>query len=144
MDKVVNIKKIFLESSEIVISNVIQSLAYKDYTVNTDFNCKSEFEQVMHDENLSYVVSLNFNIYTRIENEPLYNLSLVQSGLFALKGYEPEEIEQILAVECPEIILPYARQNASFITTQTGLAPVMIQNINFQELYEEQKNIEQS
>ena len=62
--------------------------------------------------------------------------------MFTPKNYTPEDLELVLAIECPEIILPYARLHATTVTTQTGLSPVMIQNINFEELYEEQKNME--
>lgn len=142
MSKVLKIRKIFLQSSEIIISDPVSSTGYKDYKVDTEYNCKSEYQEVIHNDETSYIVSLDFNIYNRIDNDPLYNLNFVQSGLFTPKNYTPEELELILAIECPEIILPYARLHATTITTQTGLSPVMIQNINFEELYKEQKNIE--
>ncbi|BCV05017.1 MAG: hypothetical protein CM15mV96_410 [uncultured marine virus] len=59
--------------------------------------------------------------------------------MFTPKNYTQKDLELVLAIDCPEIILPYARLHATTVTTQTGLSPVMIQNINFEELYEEQK-----
>ena len=94
MSKVLKIRKIFLQSSEIIISDPVSSTGYKDYKVDTEFNCKSEYQEVIHNDETSYI-----------------------------------------------IILPYARLHATNITTQTGLSPVMIQNMNFEELYKEQKNM---
>jgi len=40
-----------------------------------------------------------------------------------------------LAVDCPNIIFPYARQYVSTITGLTSLPVSLIQDINFKELY---------
>ena len=142
MSKVLKIRKIFLQSSEVVISDPVSSTGYEDYSVETEFNCNSQYQEVIHKDETSYIVSLDFNIYNKIDNDPLYNFNFIYSGLFTPKNYTAEDLELVLAIECPEIILPYARLHATTVTTQTGLAPVMIQNINFEELYEEQKNME--
>jgi preprotein translocase subunit SecB len=52
----------------------------------------------------------------------------------------PEEnLEPILAVTCPNILFPYAREAVSDMVTRAGFAPVLLNPINFEALYMQQK-----
>jgi preprotein translocase subunit SecB len=73
-----------------------------------------------------------------VKDYTLYTLSFRQSGIFILKGYEEEEIDEILLIDCPHILMPYARLHTSNLTAQTGFSPAIIQEINFKEVYESQ------
>ena len=52
----------------------------------------------------------------------------------------PEEnLEPVLAVACPNILFPYAREAVSDMVTRAGFAPVLLNPINFEALYLQQK-----
>ena len=42
---------------------------------------------------------------------------------------------EALAVDIPNILFPYARLHAELITKSTGLHPVLMQEIDFKEIY---------
>lgn len=45
----------------------------------------------------------------------------------------------ILAVMCPNILFPYLRALVSDVSVRAGFAPVLLNPINFEELYQKQK-----
>ena len=48
----------------------------------------------------------------------------------------PEEnLEPLLAIACPNILFPYAREVVSESITRAGFAPVLLQPVNFEALY---------
>ena len=68
--------------------------------------------------------------------QSLYILNFSYAGLFELNNFkDEEETEEALAVDCPNIIFPYASQYVSFVTGLTTLPTSLIQEINFKELY---------
>ena len=135
MSKQINIKKIFLANSEINVMDPVNSIQSGDCTVSTEMNCKSEYDEITYNEEKIYMVALQFQIFTEVENEPMYNMYFSQNGFFTLKGYEHEEEIEALAIDCPQILMPYARLHAEYLTKNTGLAPTLIQDIDFKEAY---------
>jgi len=135
MSKQINIKKIFLANSEINVLDPVNSMQLDDYTVDTEMNCKSEYTEMTYNGVEIHMVALQFQIFCNVKNDPMYNMNFSQNGFFSLKGYEHEEVEEALAIECPQILMPYARLHAEYLTKNTGLAPTLIQDIDFKEAY---------
>ena len=86
MSKQINIKKIFLANSEINVMDPVNSIQSGDCTVSTETNCKSEYDEINYNEETIYMVALQFQIFTEVENEPMYNIYFSQNGFFSLKG----------------------------------------------------------
>jgi len=140
MSQEIRIHKIFLENSEINVSDPITFLEMSEYTGQTEMDCKSENKEIIYNEDEAYLVSLAFRFYTNVDNNPLYNITFVQSGIFSLKGYTDEETKEVLAVDCSQILLPYCRLHAEYMTKSTGLTPILIQEIDFRNGYKNQKS----
>lgn len=62
-----------------------------------------------------------------------------QAGIFQVRNLPEGELEPVLAVVCPNILFPYAREVVSDVTVRAGFAPVMLSPINFEVLYQQQK-----
>ena len=62
-----------------------------------------------------------------------------QAGIFAIRNVPAENLEPILAVTCPNILFPYAREAVSDMVTRAGFAAVLLNPINFEALYMQQK-----
>lgn len=62
-----------------------------------------------------------------------------QAGIFQVRNLPEGELEPVLAVVCPNILFPYAREVVSDVTVRAGFAPVMLSPINFEALYQQQK-----
>ena len=135
MKKEIHICRIFLQESTIETPEAIDLFQKQNYQIDTDLSCQSECGSTTYEKEEAHTVSLSFQIVSRTEDTALYVLNFTQTGLFRLTGYEEDEIQEVLAVDCPNIIMPYARLHANQITSQTGLSPVLIQDLNFKELY---------
>jgi len=132
----IKISTIYTKESNIEVPDAVILLQEQLPEVETELGCQSSFTPIVFKKEDSFEVDLSFQIESKYKNDYLYILNFVQSGIFTLYDYEGEEqVEEALAVDCPNIIFPYARLHAHQISNQTGFAPVLIQEINFKELY---------
>ena len=50
-----------------------------------------------------------------------------------------EAVEPVLLIECPRILFPYARAIVSSATQEGGYAPLLVNPIDFAQLYRAQR-----
>jgi len=138
MSNEINIKTIFLKESSLEIPESPDIFFNTSNEVVTELNCTSSFSsfEINNEDNYEITLALELIAKDKTYNKILYILNFIYSGFFSLKNYtKQEEIDEALAVDCPNIIFPYARQYVSTITGLTSLPVSLIQDINFKELY---------
>lgn len=69
------------------------------------------------------------------DNKILFLNEVAQSGMFRIQNIPQEDLEPILAVACPNILFPYARETVSNMVTRAGFPPVLLAPINFEGMY---------
>jgi len=74
------------------------------------------------------------------ENEILFLLELKYAGLFEVITEDENIKQQILYIKCPELIYPFARNIVSSTTSDSGFPPLMMGPINFESIFQNQKN----
>jgi preprotein translocase subunit SecB len=99
---------------------------------------KINFTNSKIDENV-YQTLLHGIIDAKIGNEQMFLIEVDQAGIFTIKNIEPNWMEQIQNVECPNILFPYLREVVSDLTTKAGFLPVVLSPVNFAGLFEQQK-----
>lgn len=65
-----------------------------------------------------------------------------QAGVFQIRNVPEAEVEPILAVVCPNMLYPYLREVVSDMSVRAGFAPVLLNPLNFEVLYQQQKQQE--
>jgi preprotein translocase subunit SecB len=73
------------------------------------------------------------------KDKVLFLIEAKQAGIFQVRNIPAEEIETVLAVVCPNILYPYLREVVSDMSVRAGFAPVMLNPINFEAIYLQQK-----
>lgn len=73
------------------------------------------------------------------DGKALFVCEVKQAAVFRIDNIPEEEMEPILAIACPNILFPYARETVSDITTRAGFAPIILAPINFESMYLQQK-----
>jgi len=73
------------------------------------------------------------------ENKVMFLIEVKQAGIFQLRNLPQHEMEPVLGVVCPNILYPYLREVISAVSTRAGFAPVLLNPINFDALYQQQK-----
>tara|TARA_X000001382_G_C3153019_1_gene173629 strand:- start:413 stop:856 length:444 start_codon:yes stop_codon:yes gene_type:complete len=138
MSNEINIKAVFLKESSLEIPESPDIFFNTSNEVVTELNCTSSFSpfEINNEDNYEITLALEIIAKDKTHNKILYILNFIYAGFFSLNNYtKQEEIDEALAVDCPNIIFPYARQYVSTITGLTSLPVSLIQDINFKELY---------
>ena len=85
-----------------------------------------------------YEVVLTVTLTCTLNGKNAYLAEVAQAGIFGVSGFEPRNLEAILATYCPNVLFPYARQAVGDLIVNGGFPPYYLQPINFEQLYAEQ------
>ena len=86
-----------------------------------------------------YEVSLTTSINGRDETQSLFIIELVYAGIFTFQGEGDENIQPALLIDCPQLLFPFARSIISSVTQNGGFPPLLLQPVNFAQLYIDSK-----
>ncbi len=86
-----------------------------------------------------FEVSIKVTVTAKIEESTAFLVEVTQAGIFGIRGVPDENMEMILAITCPNILFPYAREAVSDMVTRAGFMPILLNPINFEALYAQQK-----
>ncbi|HEY3889319.1 MAG TPA: protein-export chaperone SecB [Caulobacteraceae bacterium] len=82
-----------------------------------------------------YEVDLKLTASAKSNDDPIFTLELLYGGLFQINGIAPENMEQVLLIECPRFLFPFARRLIAEMTSEGGFPPFMIDPIDFAVVY---------
>ncbi|MBI4985517.1 MAG: protein-export chaperone SecB [Rhodocyclales bacterium] len=80
-------------------------------------------------------VVLTVTVAAKVGEKTLFLVEAAQAGLFQIRNVPEEELEPIVAVACPNILFPYAREAVSDAVNRAGFPPVLLAPVNFENLY---------
>lgn len=86
-----------------------------------------------------YEVAIKVTLTSKIADKVAFLVEITQAGIFGIRNVPDDNMEMILAITCPNILFPYAREAVSDLVTRAGFAPVLLNPINFEALYMQQK-----
>ena len=78
-------------------------------------------------------------VTAKIGEKVMFLVEVEQAGIFQIRNVPTDELEPILAVMCPNILFPYLREAVSSVSVRGGFAPVLLNPINFDAIYQQQK-----
>lgn len=92
-------------------------------------------------EDAVYEVTITVTVTAKLpeKDKVMFLVEAKQAGIFQLRNIPQSEIEAVLAVVCPNILYPYLREVVSDVVVRAGFAPVILSPINFDALYQQQK-----
>ena len=85
-----------------------------------------------------YEVVLTLNAEAKLGADPLFIVELVYGGVFTVQGVPTDILRPLLLIECPRLLFPFARGIIASLTREGGLPPMLIQPIDFADLYRRQ------
>lgn len=62
-----------------------------------------------------------------------------QAGIFQIRNVPQADLEPIIAIACPNILFPYARETISDAINRAGFPPVLLAPVNFEALYQQRQ-----
>ncbi|MDY8108981.1 protein-export chaperone SecB [Fulvimarina sp. 2208YS6-2-32] len=69
--------------------------------------------------------------------QTLFHAELEYGGVFRLQNFKDEHRVPILFIECPRLLFPFARQIIADVTRNGGFPPLMIDPIDFAQLFQQ-------
>jgi preprotein translocase subunit SecB len=82
---------------------------------------------------------LTVTVTAKVNDKTAYLVEVQQAGVFRVMNLPAEALEPALAVGCPNILFPYAREAVSDAITRAGFPPMYLQPVNFEAMYLQSK-----
>jgi len=82
-------------------------------------------------------VNLTLNAKAAFEKDVLFNVELVYGGVFRIEGFPQEHMLPLLFIECPRLLFPFARQIIAECTRNGGFPPLMLDPIDFAQMFQQ-------
>lgn len=98
--------------------------------VNQDLSTKS----AKIEEGL-FEVALRLTITVSDGDETIYLVEVEQAGLFAIEGFDDQQLPRIINTTCPNMLFPYAREAIDSVLVKGSFPALMIPPINFDALF---------
>ncbi|MEZ5809839.1 MAG: protein-export chaperone SecB [Rhizobiaceae bacterium] len=103
--------------------------------VNVNANPLSEKE---------FDVNLSLNAKAESGKDVLFNIELLYGGVFHIEGFPQEHMLPILFIECPRLLFPFARQIIADASRNGGFPPLMLDPIDFAQMFQQKMAEEQA
>lgn len=130
-----SIEKLYVHDASIEVPNA-PAIFTERTTPQINVELGNNAQQI---EDGIFNVSIKVTVTAKIEDKTAFLVEVTQSGIFAIRNVPQENMEPILAVACPNILFPYAREAISDMVTRAGFMPVLLNPINFEALYLQQQ-----
>ena len=84
----------------------------------------------------TFEIELKLRVNAQGENEkPLFLLELAYAGMLQIVNVPEDVIQQVLLIEGPHLLFPFARRIIADAVRDGGMPPLMIEPIDFAGLY---------
>lgn len=101
--------------------------------LNLDLGTKVEpLEDNVHD------VTLTVTATVKVADKTAFVVEVKQSGIFMIKGFEEDQLKQMLGSYCPTVLYPYARATITNMVMEGGFPQLYLTPVNFDALYMQQ------
>lgn len=130
-----SIEKIYVKDASLEIPNAPQI-----FTDRTQLQISIElgnFAQMLEDG--VFEVAIKVTVTSKIEDKTVFLVEVTQAGIFQIRNVPEENLEMIAGITCPNILFPYARETVSDLVVRAGFQPVLLNPINFEALFAQQK-----
>ena len=87
-----------------------------------------------------FEVMLNLGAKAKANEKVLFLVDLTYAGIVSCPGVDPQNVNQMVMIEAPRLLFPFARAIVSDVTRDGGFMPLNIQPVDFVAVY--QHNLE--
>lgn len=95
------------------------------------------------DEGIFEVV-LTVTVTAKLGDKTVFLVEAGQAGIFRMMNIPADQIEPLIAVACPNVLFPFAREVISDAVGRAGFQPIVLQPVNFEAMYMQRLQEQQS
>ncbi len=130
-----SMEKLYVKDISLEVPNAPQIFLEKE---NPQIDVQLHTQAAVIDEGY-FDVTVTATVTAKVAEKVMFLIEAKQAGIFQVRNVSNEELEPILAVMCPNIMFPYLREVISDVSVRAGFAPVLLNPINFDALYQQQR-----
>ncbi|WP_117194617.1 protein-export chaperone SecB [Rhizobium terrae] len=93
---------------------------------------------------VDFDVVLTLDAKAKEDDKIVFAAELVYGGVFRITGFPQEHMLPLLFIECPRLLFPFARQIIADVTRNGGFPPLMIDPIDFAQMFTQRMAEEQA
>ena len=86
-----------------------------------------------------FEVVLTVTVTAKLAEKTVFLVEVGQAGIFRIMNVGEDQIEPLVAVACPNILFPYAREAVSDAVARAGFQPVILAPVNFEALFQQNR-----
>lgn len=90
-----------------------------------------------------YQTMLTVTVTAKIGEKTLFLVEATQAGIFVARNIPTGELDAVLGIACPNILFPYIREVISDTVVRAGFPPVILSPVNFEAIYQAQREQQQ-
>lgn len=133
---VFSIEKLYVKDLSIEVPNAPQIFLERE---TPQINVQLRTESSGIDEGI-FEVALTVTVTAQLpEDKTVFLVEVAQAGIFQIRNVPQEDLEPIMMIGCANILFPYAREAVSDAVTRAGFQPVLLSPVNFESLYQAQR-----
>jgi len=132
---VFSIEKVYVKDISLEIPNAPQIFLERE-APQVDIQLHHQSSKV--DEGV-YQTVLTVTVTAKVKEKTLFLVEAGQAGIFTIRNIPEADMEPILGIACPNILYPYVREVVSDIVVRAGFPPVLLTPVNFEALFQAQK-----
>lgn len=87
----------------------------------------------------AYETVLQLSAEAKTEDGSAFLCELSYAGVFTLDNFPEDQLQPFLLIEAPRILFPFARRIMADATRDGGFPPLMLEPIDFVQLYQRQQ-----
>ncbi len=118
-----------------------QSLVNREKAPEISINVNVNANPISQGE---FDVVLTLNANAKSGDKTVFNVELVYGGVFRIANFPQEHMLPLLFIECPRLLFPFARQVVADATRNGGFPPLMIDPIDFAQMFQQRMAAEQA
>ena len=124
-----------------VVAQYIKDLSFENPGAPTNLTARPNIDfsvdlQARGMDAQHFEVVMKLRVTAKNEDKPLFLLELAYAGLFRLANIPESAVQQVLLIQAPFMLFPFARRIVADVVRDGGMPPLMIEPIDFVALYQ--------
>lgn len=125
------LQKMYVKDVSFELPNAPQ-VFQEDGQVEIKMNLSQRVDKLADDV---HEVVLTVTVTANIEEKTAYLAEVAQAGIFSINGLNEQALHAALNTLCPHTLFPYARRLITDLVADGGFPPLVLQPINFDQIY---------
>jgi len=134
------LQKLYMKDVSFELPNAPQ-IFQEDGQVEIKMNLAQKVEALADD---IHEVTLTVTVTASLGEKTAYLAEVQQAGIFAITGLNEQAKHAAINTLCPHTLFPYARRAITDLVSDGGFPPLVLQPINFDQIYAQRMQEAQS